>query len=73
MQALTLLGKIDANGHLRLDVLTQLPPGDVELVLVIHPASPPIATQRYDFSDLTGKLQWQGDAIAMQRTLRDEW
>ena len=27
----------------------------------------------YDFSDLTGKLQWSGDAVATQRRLRDEW
>jgi hypothetical protein len=73
MQTLTLLGQIDANGHLRLDVSTQLPPGEVELVLVINPASSTPATpRRYDFSDLTGTLQWQGDAIAIQRVLRDE-
>ena len=28
---------------------------------------------RYDFSDLTGKLEWKGDAIAEQRRLRNEW
>ncbi|ELS04512.1 uncharacterized conserved small protein [Xenococcus sp. PCC 7305] len=28
---------------------------------------------KYDFSDLAGKLNWQGDAVAMQRNLRDEW
>ena len=27
----------------------------------------------YDFSDLIGKLSWQGDPVAMQRKLRDEW
>ncbi len=27
----------------------------------------------YDFSDLIGKLQWQGDAVVVQRRLRDEW
>lgn len=27
----------------------------------------------YDFSDLQGKLQWTGDAVAEQRRLRDEW
>lgn len=65
MQTLTLTGQIDANGHLRLDVPTTLPPGEVELMLVINPApsqTPP--TSRYDFSDLVGRLQWQGDAIA---------
>ena len=27
----------------------------------------------YNFSDLVGKLQWSGDAVAEQRKLRDEW
>lgn len=29
--------------------------------------------KKYDFSDLVGKLQWKGDAVAEQRKLRDEW
>ena len=27
----------------------------------------------YDFSDLSGKLSWRGDAVATQRQLRNEW
>lgn len=27
---------------------------------------------KYDFSDFYGKLQWEGDALAEQRKLRDE-
>lgn len=27
----------------------------------------------YDFSDLAGRLTWQGDAVEVQRALRDEW
>ena len=29
--------------------------------------------KRYDFSDLAGKLEWEGDPVAQQRALRDEW
>ena len=29
--------------------------------------------KRYDYSDLTGRLQWCGDAVAEQRRLRNEW
>ena len=29
--------------------------------------------QKYDFSDLAGKLEWNGNAVAEQRLLRDEW
>ena len=28
---------------------------------------------KYDFSALTKKLSWQGDAVTVQRQLRDEW
>ena len=28
---------------------------------------------KFDFSDLYGKLEWKGDAVAEQRKLRDEW
>jgi len=27
----------------------------------------------YRFSDLCGTLSWKGDALAAQRSLRDEW
>ena len=30
-------------------------------------------TSRYDYSDLIGRLQWRGDAVAEQRRLRNEW
>ncbi|MEB3151066.1 MAG: hypothetical protein VKL60_18860 [Sphaerospermopsis sp.] len=29
--------------------------------------------KKYDFSDLMGRLNWRGDAVEMQRSLRDEW
>jgi hypothetical protein len=28
---------------------------------------------KYDFSDIAGQLEWQGDAVATQRALRNEW
>jgi predicted DNA-binding antitoxin AbrB/MazE fold protein len=27
----------------------------------------------YDFSDLAGKLTWEGDALEEQERMRDEW
>lgn len=68
MQTLKLKSQVDKDGHLRLDVPTDLPAGEVELVLVIAPAR-----VGYDFSDLAGGLRWQGDAVKEQRKLRDEW
>jgi hypothetical protein len=29
--------------------------------------------QQTDFSDLAGKLSWEGDALAEQKRLRAEW
>ena len=31
------------------------------------------AKPKYDFSDLVGRLEWNGDAVKEQRRLRDEW
>jgi hypothetical protein len=31
------------------------------------------AKKKYDFSQFVGKLQWEGDSVAEQRKLRDEW
>jgi len=30
-------------------------------------------TRKYNFADLCGGLSWKGNAVAAQRTLRDEW
>jgi hypothetical protein len=40
----------------------------------ITQSSLPVNPQpKYDFSDLVGKLEWAGDAVAEQKRLRDEW
>ncbi|MBW4692636.1 MAG: hypothetical protein KME27_12820 [Lyngbya sp. HA4199-MV5] len=74
MQSIILTGKIDADGHLRLDVLTSLVSGDVEVKMTIQPIqSEQSFAATYDFSDLAGTLNWQGDSVVAQRNLRDEW
>jgi len=74
MEVLQLTTIIDEAGHLCLDVPTQLVPGQVNIVLVINPVQPSLVPKRnYDFSDLVGRLTWQGDAVTTQRALRDEW
>lgn len=49
----------------------------LDYVTIMPSASLPVENEpsprRYDFSDLTGKLEWKGDAVAQQRSLRDEW
>ncbi len=45
-----------------------------EILVVLNPVSSD-GNQKpsYDFSDLVGRLTWRGDAVTMQRNLRDEW
>ncbi len=72
MKTLTIETEISPDGHLRLDVPTELPPGKAEVVIVAAPLENGRAN-RYDFSDLAGRLKWQGDAVAEQHRLRNEW
>jgi len=73
-QTLKLKSHVDRDGHLRLDVPTALPTGEVELVLTIEPVAAIVPREQgYDFSDLAGRLRWSGDAVGAQRALRDEW
>lgn len=45
-----------------------------EISVVLNPVSSDGKQKSsYDFSDLLGRLTWQGDAVTMQRNLRDEW
>jgi len=72
MQVVKTKGEVGADGRLRLDVPVELPAGAVELVLVVGTAAPPNG-QKYNFSDVVGKLEWKGNALEEQRKLRDEW
>jgi hypothetical protein len=65
-------------------LLAQLPVPALESLLVrletmVPPAegAPQETTDRdvtpYDFSDLTGRLAWKGDAVGVQQALRNEW
>jgi hypothetical protein len=74
MEVLKLTSTIDSLGQLRLDVPTALSSGNVDIVLILNPVVAKAGSKpTYDFSDLVGRLNWQGDAVAMQRELRDEW
>jgi hypothetical protein len=64
-------GEVGPDGKLRLEVPTQLPQGKVDVVVVIGSTSN--GGKKYDFRDLAGSLQWRGDALVQQRSLRNEW
>jgi hypothetical protein len=73
MRVVKVKGEVDAEGFLRLSLPTQLPPGPIEAVIVLGSPAPTDDGHKYDFADLTGKLNWNGDPVAAQRKLRDEW
>ncbi len=43
------------------------------LILPIEENAEQVTKPKYDFSEFFGKLKWNGDALAEQRKLRDEW
>lgn len=82
MITISLNQKTKKNGHLVLDVPTSLKEKDVEVLLVIEEKNNVIPAtadkenkkrSKYDFSNLYGKLEWKGDALAEQKKLRSEW
>jgi hypothetical protein len=80
MQSITLHAHVGSDGVLQLQVPDDLRGQDVRITIqpvltlleAMDLASSTSAARTYDFADLIGKLQWQGNAIAMQRALRDE-
>ncbi len=46
---------------------------DYLLYLLNRPQTGMNKVEKYTFSDIAGKLTWQGDAVAVQREMRDEW
>lgn len=45
-----------------------------EILIDLNPSSSDEKQKpTYDFSDLVGRLNWRGDAVTIQRNLRDEW
>ena len=75
MEILKLTTEIDRTGQLKIDLPTNLEAGKVvDLVVIVNPVTNKNEKQNsYDFSNLEGTLSWQGDAVATQRQLRDEW
>lgn len=74
MEVLKLTTKINDKGKLKIDLSTNLEAGEVDLVVIVNPIAEKAKEEnKYDFSNLKGKLSWQGDAVTVQRQLRNEW
>jgi hypothetical protein len=73
METLKLKAKIDKKGRLKINIPTPLLEGYVEIILIIDSKNNAPQKIKYNFTDLAGKLTWNGDPVKTQRTLRDEW
>ncbi|MBN2401622.1 MAG: hypothetical protein JXN64_04410 [Spirochaetes bacterium] len=71
MERLHIRTKINKDGHLKIDMPTSLKEGDVEVLLIIE--SEKNIKKKYNFSDIAGKLSWKGNALEIQKELRNEW
>ena len=49
---------------------SQLYSKPMKIIVLISEKTPP---QKYDFSEIVGKLEWSGDAVREQRKIRNEW
>lgn len=56
-----------------LELLRVMQRQQFDKVLLTHLPETDLEEPGYDFLDLAGRLTWHGDAVAVQRTLRDEW
>jgi hypothetical protein len=79
MITINLKKKTNTKGNLLINVPTPLIEKEVEIVLVIQEKNEPFEDEKimkkrkFDFSDLYGKLEWKGDALAEQKKIRSEW
>lgn len=73
MRTITLKAHVNDDGRLRLDLPADLPPGPVEVVVVIQPAREEASRSLRELRGL-GKEIWQAiDAQEYVNRLRDEW
>lgn len=71
METIRVDAVIKNDGHLKIDIPTPLEEGEFEVILVIQKKKNRVSG--YDFSDIAGKLQWNGNPVDTQRSLRNEW
>ena len=64
--------KLVKNNQITVHLPSEYENKQVEVIILSNEKSAP-ALNKYDFSDLAGKFRSDGDAVAEQRKLRDEW
>ena len=62
-----------SSGSLTIEVPKEYDNRKLEVIVMPIDEDNKETKKKYDFSDITGKLQWQGNALGNQKKLRDEW
>ncbi len=81
MITINLKQKTKKNGHLVIDVHTNIIDKNVDVILVIQEkeeirqanSEEAKTRKKYDFTHLYGKLEWKGDALIEQKRIWSEW
>ncbi len=62
MKTYTVNGHIEPDGHLKLDLATDLPESDAEITVLVHPKSgPQKSTDFRSFEGILGTKLWMSD------------
>ncbi|MDI6766744.1 MAG: hypothetical protein QME52_07985 [Bacteroidota bacterium] len=61
------------DGQILIELPKDFQAKEVEIIIISVEREDTTRKQKYDFSDLVGKLQWNGDPLIEQRQIRNEW
>jgi len=67
MKAIKQIKKVK-NNKVTLNLPPEFEGQEAEIIVISHEIK-----KEYNFNDLTGKLEWKGNAVKEQRKLRNEW
>ena len=77
MKAIKITARTDEFGIAEIKVCTDIKNSDVNLIVVVENGHEENKSQkrrnRFDFSDLSGKIKWNMDPVDYQRRIREEW
>jgi hypothetical protein len=74
METLTFRSRPCRSGTIKIKIPRNLAKKELDMVVVINEVQQEKKKPgKYNFTDLSGKLEWKGDAVCEQRRMRREW
>jgi len=74
METIAFRARPGKKGTVTITVPARLRSQELEMIVIMNETDRMENGRRnYDFSDLSGKLKWKGNAVSEQRRLRREW